>query len=256
VARRRGWKIGIGLLVLLLVLVGGLLIVDRVAAGAAEKQIAQQARQQLVANKVSTPSDPNVSISGFPFLTQVLAGKYEKITIKIAQPKINNVQLNELDVVATTVRADAQSVLNGTGDVVADKITGTATISWANVRPLLQLAGLPKGIDPSKAQLSIVNNVVHLRVPFTIGGQKLALTAKGTLIVNLGEVQIRLDEVGTDAGSAPQFVQNLIRQYQKQLTARLKIPVLPFKLIITKVESSASGLLMIATGDNVKLSGA
>ena len=255
-ARGRGSKIGIGLLVLLLVLVGVLLIVDRVAAGAAENQISQQARKELVANKVSTPSDPKVSISGFPFLTQVLAGKYEKITIKIAQPKINDVQLDQLDVVATTVRADAQSVLKGTGDVVADKVTGTATISWANVRPLLQLAGLPKGIDPSKAELKVLNNQVQLRVPFTINGQNFAVTAKGTLIVNSGEIQIRLDEVGSDAGAAPQFVQNLIKQYQKRLTARIKIPALPFKMVVNKVESSPSGLLMIASADNVKLAAA
>src|SRR4029078_10968739 len=114
-------------------------------------------------------------------------------------------------------RRHGRRVLNGTGEVVADKITGTATISWANVRPLLQLAGLPKGIDPSKAQLKVVNNQIQLRVPFSIGGQNFALTAKGTLIVNLGEVQIRLDEVGTDAGSAPPLAQDLIRQCPEQL---------------------------------------
>src|SRR6185437_9632929 len=125
VARSRGSKVGIGLLVLLLIVLGVLVIVDRVAAGEAEKQIAQQSRKQLTARDVSTPSDPKVSIGGFPFLTQVLAGKYDKITISIAQPKVNNVQLDKLDVVANTVRADAQSFLKGTGDVVADKITGT-----------------------------------------------------------------------------------------------------------------------------------
>lgn len=253
-ALRRGSKVGIGLLVLLLVVLGVLVIVDRVAAGEAEAQIAKQTHKELTARDISTPSDPKVSIGGFPFLTQVLAGTYEKITIGIAQPKVNNVQLSSLDVVATTVRADAQSVLNGTGDVVADKITGTAAITWANVRPLLQLAGLPNGVDPSKVDLKVVNNQIQLRVPFTISGSTFALIAKGTLVVESGAVQVRLDEVGSDAGSAPAFVQNLIKRYQKQLTVRIKIPQMPFKLVVERVQSSAAGLTMIASGANVKLS--
>jgi hypothetical protein len=254
--RRRGGKVGIGLLVLLLIVLGVLVVVDRVAANAAEGQIAQQARKELTARQISTPTDPKVSIGGFPFLTQVLGGKYEKITIEIAQPKINNVQLDKLDVVATTVRADAQAVMKGTGDVVADKITGTATINWENVRPLLQLAGLPEGIDPSKVELKVANNQIQLRVPLTINGANFAVTAKGTLVVESGAVQVRLDEVGSDAGTAPPLVQNLIKQYQKQLTVRIKIPEMPFKLVINKVESSDAGLLMIASAANVKLGGA
>jgi hypothetical protein len=253
---RRGRRSLVVLVVLVIVLGGLFVVADRVAANVAESRIADQAATEMRNRDITSAQEPDVSVGGFPFLTQVLAGKYEKITIKIAQPKINNVQLNELDVVANTVRADAQSVLKGTGDVVADKITGTATISWENVRPLLQLAGLPRGVDPSKAELKVVSNQVQLRVPFKINGQNFAVTAKGTLIVNSGEVQIRLDEVGSDAGAAPPFVQSLIKQYQKQLTARIKIPVLPFKLVVNKVESSPSGLLMIASGDNVKLSGA
>lgn len=253
-ALRRGSKVGIGLLVLLLVVLGVLVIVDRVAAGEAESQIAQQTRKELTSRDVSTAADPKVSIAGFPFLTQVLAGKYEKITIDIVQPKINNVQLDKLDVVATTVRADAQSVLNGTGDVVADKITGTATISWDNVRPLLELAGLPKGVDPSKVDLKVVNNQIQVRVPFTISGANFALTAKGTLVVESGAVQVRLDEVGSDAGSAPPFIQNLIKRYEKNLTVRIKIPPMPFKLVVDRVQSSSAGLTMIASADKVKLS--
>jgi LmeA-like phospholipid-binding len=154
------------------------------------------------------------------------------------------------------VRADARAVMKGTGDVVAGKITGTATISWENVRPLLELAGLPKGIDPSKVELKVANDQIQLRVPFTINGANFAVTAKGTLIVESGAVRVRLDEVGSDAGKAPPFVQNLIKQYEKQLTVRIKIPEMPFKLVINKVETSETGLLIIASAANVTLGGA
>jgi hypothetical protein len=255
VARRRGAKAAIVLLVLLLILGVALVIADRVAAGAAEDQIAAQAKKELVAREVTTASDPKVDIAGFPFLWQVIDGKYEKITIDIERPKINNVQLENLRIVASTVRAEAQAVLNGTGDVVADQISGTASITWDSVRPLLQLAGVPSGIDPSKLDLQVVDNKIQLKVPLTVNGFSLTLTAKGTLVVDAGKVIVRLDEVDSDVGSVPQLVQNLIKQYQDRLSVTVRIPAMPYKLVVNKVETSSSGVTMIATAANVKLAG-
>ena len=247
---------GIVLLVLLLILGGALVVADRVAAGAAEDQIAQQAKKELVAREITTSGDPKVSIAGFPFLWQVIDGKYKKITIDIARPKINNVQLENLQIVASTVRADAQAVLNGTGDVVADQVSGTASITWASVRPLLQLAGLPSGVDPAKAELTVVNNKVQVKVPLSINGYNFKLIANGTIVVDTGKVLVKLDSVGSDVGSVPQIVQNLIKQYQDRLSVTVRIPAMPYKLVVNKVESSDTGLVMIATADNVKLAGA
>jgi hypothetical protein len=248
--------VGIVLLVLLLILGGALVVADRVAAGAAEDQIAQQAKKELVAREITTSGDPKVSIAGFPFLWQVIDGKYKKITIDIARPKINNVQLENLQIVASTVRADAQAVLNGTGDVVADQVSGTASITWASVRPLLQLAGLPSGVDPAKAELTVTNNKVQVKVPLSINGYNFKLIANGTLVVDTGKVLVKLDSVGSDVGSVPQVVQNLIKQYQDRLSVTVRIPAMPYKLVVNKVQSSDTGLVMIATAENVKLAGA
>jgi hypothetical protein len=254
VARSRGSKIGIGLLVLLVILVGVFVVVDRIGVSAAEDQIAKQAQKELVARKVSA-SEPKVAIAGFPFLTQVVAGKYKKITIDIDQPKIQDVQLDRLNVVATTVRADAQSVLKGTGNVVADHIIGTATIGWAHVQQILKVRGLPEGIDVSKVDLKVANNAITLSFPVSYQGINLTVIAKGTLLVEKGAVKVQLNDVGTDQGAAPELVQNLIRQYKDRLNVVVAIPQMPFKLVIDKIESSGAGLLMIASASNVVLSG-
>ena len=247
---------GIVLLVLLLILGGALVIADRVAAGAAEDQIAEQAKKELVARQVTTDGDPKVDIAGFPFLWQVIDGKYKKITIDIAHPKINNVQLENLQIVASTVRADAQAVLNGTGDVVADQVAGTASITWDSVRPLLQLAGIPSGVDVSKVELTVVNNKIQLKVPLAVNGYSFKLIANGTLVVDTGKLIVKLDDVGSDVGSVPQVVQNLIKQYQDRLSVTVRIPAMPYKLVVNKVETTNTGVLMIATASNVKLAGA
>lgn len=254
--RRRGSKVGIVLLVLLLILGGALVVADRVAAGAAEDQIAKQAKKELVARQITTDGDPKVSIAGFPFLWQVIDGKYKKITIDIARPKINNVQLEDLQIVAVTVRADAQAVLKGTGDVVADQVSGTASITWDSVRPLLSLAGVPSGVDPSKVELNVVDNKIQLKVPLSVNGYNFKLIANGTLVVDTGKVIVKLDDVSSDVGSVPQVVQNLIKQYQDRLSVTVRIPAMPYKLVVNKVQSTATGLMMIATASDVKLAGA
>jgi hypothetical protein len=255
VAAGRGSKVGITLIVLVLILGGVLVIADRVAVNMAEAQIATQTKKELVARQIDTPNNPKVSIAGFPFLTQVLAGKYQKITIAIDHPKINGAQLDTLQLVASPVRADARAVLNGTGQVVADQVTGTATLGWDAVRPLLQLAGMPPGVDPSKVELNVNNDQIQLRVPVSYGGANFAVTAKGSLAVEAGKVRLKLDQVGSDAGAAPQVVQNIIKQYQDRLSVTIRVPAMPYKLVVNKVQTSSTGLLVIATATGVKLSG-
>ena len=241
------------LAVLLMLLVGALFVADRIAAGMAEDRIAQETKKALVDKKVSFAGEPDVSVTGFPFLTQVLDGKYKKITIVINQPEINQVKLNALQVEARAVRADARSMMNGTGEVIAGEVSGIGTMSWENVRPLLELAGLPSTIDPAQVELTVVNNKVVIRVPLTYQGFKFALIAKGSMIVEQGKVRLKLEELASDQGSAPKVLQDLIKRFGDRLQVTLRLPGLPYNLVINKVESSDAGLLVIASAKDVKL---
>src|SRR3954451_7323005 len=105
VAASRGAKIGITLVVLGIVLVGVLFVVDRIAAGVAEDRITEETKAQLAANDVKYEGEPQVAITGFPFLTQVVAGEYKKITISLTKPELNKVKLDTLTVEARSVKA-------------------------------------------------------------------------------------------------------------------------------------------------------
>src|SRR5690349_5558244 len=85
--RRRGRRIGIGLLVLLLLLVGALVAADRIGANVAADRVSQQAAKEMQARGMTSASPPDVTIGGFPFLTQVVRGVYEKITIDVDRPQ-------------------------------------------------------------------------------------------------------------------------------------------------------------------------
>jgi hypothetical protein len=254
----RGRKLGIGFVVLVVLLLGGLVVADRLAAQAAAKQVAQQAQKELVARQIKADS-PTATISGFPFLTQVLGGVYQKITIKVDQPEANGVKLRDITVVATSVHADAQAVLKGVGTVTADKVAGTANLDWDAVRGLIQLAKLPN-IDPKAIKLSVVNNQVEVRLPLNLpGDQPVTLKATGALQVADGKVRIKLGGLTTEGARLSPLLETLVRNYIQQhgdsLVATINVPAMPYQLVIDKVETSDAGVLVKASADNVRLAG-
>jgi hypothetical protein len=253
VAASRGAKIGITLVVMGIVLVGVLFVVDRIAAGAAEDRITEETKTQLAANEVKYEGEPQVAITGFPFLTQVVAGEYKKITISLTKPELKKVKLDTLTVEARSVKADARDLLNGKGDVVAGVVSGTATMSWANVRPLLQVAGLPNQIDPSQLDLKVVDNKIELRVPLAFNGFKLTVIGKGSMVVETGKVRLKLESVTTDQGSLPKQANDLIKQYQNRLQVSVNLPGLPYNLVVNSVSTTDAGLQVAASAADVKL---
>lgn len=254
-AASRRARIGIVLVVLAIILVGVFFVVDRIAASAAEDRVAQETRAQLAANKVKYEGEPRVSIAGFPFLTQVIAGEYQKITIGLTRPQVDNVTLDQLTVEARSVKADARDLLNGRGTVVAGVVTGTASMSWDNVRPLLEVAGLPSSIDPSQVDLRVVNNKIEMRVPLAYQGFRITLVAKGSMIVETGKVRLKLESVATDQGNLPRQVNDLIRANQNRLQVTLKLPGLPYNLVVNSVQTTDAGLQVTASAADVKLTG-
>jgi hypothetical protein len=255
VAASRGAKIGIVLVVLAIILIGVLFVVDRIAANAAEDRITEETRSQLAANSVKYEGDPKVDVTGFPFLTQVVAGEYKKITISLARPQIENVKLNDLTVEASSVKADARDLMRGSGDVVAGTVAGTASMSWENVRPLLELAGLPSQVDPSQVDLKVVNNKIEMRLPFAYQGINVTLIAKGSMVVEAGKVRVKLEELTSEQGNLPKFVSDLIKNNQNRLQVTLRLPGLPYNLVINSVQTTDAGLQVSASAKDVKLTG-
>jgi hypothetical protein len=255
VAVRRGAKIGIVLVVLAIILVGVFVVVDRIAAGAADDRITQETKTQLAANNVKYEGEPEVEITGWPFLTQVVAGEYRKITISLTKPQLNNVKLDSLYVEARSVKADARDLMNGKGDVVAGVVAGNASMSWDNVRPLLEVAGLPSSVDPSNVGLKVVNNKIEMRVPVAFQGIKVTLIATGSMVVETGKIRLKLESVATDKGNLPPQVNSLIKQYQNKLQVTVKLPGLPYNLVVNSVDTTDTGLRVTASAADVKLTG-
>jgi hypothetical protein len=243
------------MLVVFVLLVGLLVVADRVIASAAEDRLAEQSVSELRKAGTTTAAPPTVNISGFPFLTQVFAGTYHKITISANQVQSSTIRLETMTLVASDVKASASDLVNGRGKVTATKLTGNATMSWDTVRSLIQLSGLPIPFDPAQLQLKVVNDNVEMRLPLNILGQPITLRVTGQISIAQGAVNLRLTDVGTEGAELAPAAHAVLNQFKSRLTATIPTPKMPYKLVINSVDTGQSGVHVTATAADVQLAG-
>ena len=105
-------KLLIGLVALAVLLVAA----DRISVAIAENQISDR-----LTSAYGLPDKPGVTITGFPFLTQVAAGDYHQIDLSASQVPADGATLRDLSVRLTGVHATVSQVLGGSSMVTADR---------------------------------------------------------------------------------------------------------------------------------------
>jgi hypothetical protein len=229
--------------VLLLVLAVLLVIADRVAASIAERTIGDEVAKELVAQDIQA-SPPEVGIGGFPFLTQVLAGEYDSISIRLRDVEGSGVRVPTLDVDARGVSAPLDTIRSGQGDIVAQTVDGTATISYASV---VELIGQP-GV-----RLSERDGQLTVTAPVEIGGRQLTVTGTAELSVDDNQVRVSFDDVTADDLPQVAGAQALLNQLARQLSVEVELPQLPFDLVLQDVQARPEGLAVTGSAQNVPL---
>jgi hypothetical protein len=245
--------------VVVVVLVGLFVVADRVAVNMAEKRIADQATTEMRNRDINSDSKPRAAIAGFPFLTQVLSGTYQKVTINVDHPRNGRVTLDYLTLVANQVHAPLGTITSGHGRVTADTVQGTAAIGWDAVRELVDTSPLRQvpGLDATKLKITVKDNKMNLAAPVAFAGLSLQLEATGRLAVTKGEVHLQLDDLraaSPNGGTTP-IPPAFLNQYRDQLGVRIAVPSLPYSLVVNKVETAPTGILITATAADVVLAG-
>ncbi|WBB78985.1 DUF2993 domain-containing protein [Micromonospora sp. WMMD882] len=246
--RRRGRKVLVGLLVLLLVLAGLLVLADRIATGVAERAIADQVSQELNRQDASA-SPPSVDIGGFPFLTQVAAGRYERITIGLSDVTGtvdgNSVTLPTLDVDARDVTASLDTIRSGQGDVTAARVDGTGTISYASLAAYLDRPGLTLAERDGKLAVT---------APVDIFGQQLTVSGVAEITVDeQGKVSLGFSDL--DAEGLPNLpaARALLNNYAQGISIDVPLPELPFQMTVRGVTPLPEGLQVSADARDVPI---
>jgi hypothetical protein len=224
---------GIRILLILVVVLGGLFVAaDRVALSYAQSKAAEKIqRSQGLADK------PDVSIKGFPFLTQVMDKKLDEVTVTFTGLQTTS-DSGSLRVAKLT--ADGHGVHLG-GDLMSGQVTSAVadasngiTVSYG-------------GQDSSgKGRLKVTGSV---DLPL-VGTQQVSVMSH-VVIKNGDAVQLHADGMPSIMGiELPVSAEQLVRQ---QTDFGGQLSGLPSGIKLDSAEATPDGLRVSLSGSNVKL---
>ena len=223
------------LVVLLILTIVVVIAADRIGVRVAEDRIAQQ-----VAAQSDLTQEPDVTIHGIPFLTQVIGGEYDRIELALGEWTQQGVTVNEVRVDMRGVTAPLSEVTGGnTANVAARTATVSAVVPYSVIqknapREVKKIA--PEG---DKLAVDMEGDVLGFRV-----------TAKGVVELKATSRGIAVSPVSVRSRGGPQIP---VAALKRQLTWVVRIPALPLGAKISQVEPTAEGVRVGATAENVKL---
>jgi len=238
--KRRGGCLGALVAVLLLLLVG-LVVVDRVAAGVAEQRLADEVEKAAVAENAQTGAT-SAEINGFPFLTQVWSGEYDGGRIGLQTLRTEQLTIANVDIEVTELKVP-RDVLFGAAphDITAARMRGTATVSLAELASRTQLPGL---------KISGAGNGVSFTAPAEFAGLSAQVAGSANVRLEGSRVWLEVRDLSANGTQVPEQVLALIRS---QLAAGVTIPQLPYALRLTGIGVEGEAVRVQVAADNVPL---
>lgn len=220
-------------LIALVVLAVVLVVADRISLFLAERKIANR-----VATSYRLSTTPAVTIQGFPFLTQVVAGNYQQVEVAVNSVQQSGVQLRDLRARFDQVHAPVGQLV-GSGQarsITADRADATALIPFATVQERLP-AGIKLGPDSGRLRLFGTLGYQGLQVPVS-AAVSLHVTSNGI------EVTPRNLTVGGTLPVPPTLL-------GARLAIALPVRDLPMNLHVTSVRVTANGFEVTASARDV-----
>jgi len=228
--RRRKWPTRLA--ITLLVLVGLFVAADRITVGIAESQIAKRIQQSQ-----NLQSKPSVTIANFPFLTQLIGMKLDKVSVDARGITRNGVRVTDLHV---DLKGVAPS--DGFKQADVDHLSGTALFSWTD----MESAAAAQGLEVTLAEgpdntVRVTGNVPGLGK--TTLQSHLSLAAGNRLQLTASKIESSSSGL---AGRVP-----------RELDFPIDVGTLPMQLTLqmANMQTSADGLRVYAEADHVLVTG-
>jgi len=211
-----------------------LVITDRGLHYAAESEISARVEQQY---KMS--SEPEVTIGGFPFLTQAVSGHYDEIRIVTGAIVVEGVQLERVDIIARDVSAPLSDLMTQPS-VVAGTARAKVMLPYSELQKRL-----PEGIvienEDGEPRLSGDLALGQYSTPVT-ADLEVAVEGK-TIAVTPSDIELGQNEFG-DMG----IVEDMLQM-------QVPVPEMPFGLEVTSIEALPNGVEVSAEASDVELAG-
>jgi hypothetical protein len=238
-----GLKIVRRLMYLVVSLLVLLVVVDRLGAHLTADELAGRAQKSE-----HLAAKPDVVIHGFPFLTQVVSGRYGRIdaTVKdLATPL--GLRIAELHVELHGVHVAFRDVLHGdVRRVPVERGDATARIAYAALDAAIA-AQVPGGLlaittsDAGGGRVGLAGRYTGLGGPVTISG---------VAGVDISGGRFRVTPVPGTLNALPLVVRTRVAAL---LTVSYPLPTLPFDVRIQSATAVPDGVQLTATGEHLVL---
>ncbi|MEV0963867.1 MULTISPECIES: DUF2993 domain-containing protein [unclassified Streptomyces] len=224
------------ILLITAVVLGGLFVAaDRLLLDYAEQEAAEKVKARQ-----GSSGTTEVSIAGFPFLTQVAGKELERVDVTVRGAEAS---AGGRRIVITEMSAALHDVRLGGGfsSATATTATGTARISYAD---------LARAADEDVTLAYGGDGKVKVTGSVDIAGRTLSRGVVSTVsLVDGDTIRVRADEV---PGEGIPMLENLIRQ---KTDFDREISGLPQGMELEKVQAEENGLVITVSGRNVPLTG-
>jgi hypothetical protein len=240
------------ILLIVVVILGGLfVIVDRVAVTLAEGEVADKVR-----TNENLADTPDVSINGFPFLTQLAGGELDDVEIGIddylAATGSGDEKIRIADLTAHMKGVEfsgdyssaTAATATGTATIAYDELLKTAKAEPTQVAPgvTAEVVGLSDGGDGK----------IRVAVEATVFGTKLPEP-----VYVLSTVKVEGDSVRVDADALPKIGSVELPESRVRAITDFeqRIDELPGGVELDKVEAAKNGVEISVKGSDVRLAG-
>jgi hypothetical protein len=218
----------------LLILLALFLVIVLVAADRVGAIIAAQ----VLASKIKTDEGlahrPDVTVGGFPFLTQAVRGKYSDVRVTASGVTLNGIDVTTIAVQLHGAHIGLGAALHGNVHTVpVDTADGQVTISYPAVDAYLKSRHLTVS-QGSGGQVKVTGSV-------RIAGQTVRASGIGTATVASSVIAVHVHQISVAAGT---HVSHL--SLAQRINFTLPLNGLPFRIALGSVLGTPNGI--VATG--------
>ncbi len=215
----------------------GLVVADRVGHSLAQKEVSDH-----LAGRYPFTTRPDVTIHGTPFLTQALHGYYKDIEVAgngVTVSKLTNV---DIDAHLRGVSVPLTKVFDTSRPLPVREVDVTLTIPLASIETASKVEGL---------KLTFQGLKVEGQASVVVG------TLGRVLVTGVGDIVAAGDSIELEASTltvkgVPLTGKNLTIA-ERELKLRVSLPRLPYDSRLTSAKTTAAGLVLTGTADNVQL---
>jgi hypothetical protein len=231
-ARRRRWPWALAIVFVLLLV--ALVIADRVAASAADAAVEKRLAEQA---PFDASNKPDVSIHGIPFLTQALGGKYDDIEVSGDALRLEQVSGIDFDAHMHGVHVPFSKALSrDVKSLPIDRVDASVGIPYREAARLTGIDGLT--LSPG------AKGALHVTVPVSVPGVGTVTgSADATVRVSGNRLSYKVGQITVAGIALPPAVASAVAS---QMDGAFTLPSLPYRLEVTGVTASASGVQVTA----------